>query len=174
MRYLLRLAGSARANPRGPLAGLVLLVALLGLLALQGRAAEEANARKSALALRFEQSAQDWLARPQDLSHFRRASDAGQLAAVGLAAAPPGLVLYTLKNGEQASTTVPNCTAAGCLGTLLDRFDDKAAAAGFALVRVDVDPRTASRRWLDAIAGVLSPLLLVGVFVFAMVLLTRM
>jgi cell division protease FtsH len=74
----------------------------------------------------------------------------------------PGLVLYTLRSGAKASTTVPGCTLQSCAGTALDSLGEKSAEAGFALVSVDVDPRTASRRLLDALASLLAPLLLVA------------
>jgi cell division protease FtsH len=64
----------------------------------------------------------------------------------------------------------PGCTASGCPGTALDRLADRSADAGFALVRIDVDPRTGSRRALDVVHGVLSPLFLVGTLVAAMFL----
>jgi len=171
VKKLLRLA---RAHPR--LLGAVLVSALLvgAFGVLTGKAADEAEARKSVEALDFEKAPEAWLSRQQSASSFRHAIDAGELAVVGLATAQPGLVLYTLKDGRKASTTIPNCTPTGCAGTVLDRIDDRSAAAGFALVRVDVDPRTATRRALDAIWTVLSPLLLVATVVLAMVLVTRL
>ncbi len=78
-----------------------------------------------------------------------------------------GLVLYTLKSGEKGSTIVPGCTMLGCAGTALDSLGDKSAQAGFALVRVEIDPRTASRRLLDILTGLLSPVLLVAALVGA-------
>ena len=77
-----------------------------------------------------------------NVAEFRKALNAGNLSAVGLDRAEPGLVLYTLKSGERASTIVPGCTTLGCAGTALDSLGDKSAQAGLALVRVDVDPRT--------------------------------
>jgi cell division protease FtsH len=91
-----------------------------------------------------------------------------------LANAHPGLVLYTLKSGEKASATVPGCTAQGCAGTVLDRLGDKSAEAGFALVSVNVDPRTGSRRVLDLADKLLSPLLLLGTLVAALFLGTKL
>ncbi len=174
MNRLITLIKRARANPRGAVAVLLLSLALAGVIALNGAATREANTRKSAEALRFEQSPEEWLKHPKSASDFRRALDAGELAAVGLATAQPGLVLYTRKDGEKASTQVPNCGAMGCPGTVLDKIDDKGLAGGFALVRVDVDPRTASRRWLDGLAVLVSPVLLIGLLVAAMFVATRL
>ncbi len=168
MNTLKQLLKRARANPRNLLWGLAAVALLAGLVVLNGKAAEESNARKSPEALRFEKAPDDWLANPKNVSEFRKALDADAVAAVGLANAQPGLLLYTLKDGSKASSTVPNCTAAGCGGTALDRLADRSAEAGFALVRVDVDPRTASHRALDAIYGIVSPLLLVGILVVAL------
>ncbi len=164
----------ARANPRGPLAILVMVSMLLGFVVLSGKAMQETNARKSPEALQFEQSPDDWLARQESVSEFRKALDEGTLSAVGLAAAQPGLVLYTLKSGKKASSTVPGCTATGCAGTVLDKVGDRSAEAGFALVRVDVDPRTASRRLLDIVDSLLFPLLLVATIVAGVFMVTKL
>ncbi len=163
-KHLLRV----RANPYGPLGLLVLVLMLLGLVALHGKALQESNARKSPEALLFEQSPEDWLVNQRSTAEFRKALDAGSLSAVALAGAQPGLVLYTLRSGEKASVTVPGCTLMGCSGTVLDRLGDKSAEAGFALVRVEIDPRSTSRRMLDISEGLLPPLLLVGLIVAAL------
>jgi cell division protease FtsH len=142
--------------------GLLLTVALLvGVVCLSKRAAEESNARKSPEALNFESAPENWLAHPKGVAAFRTALNGGDLAAVGLDTREPGLVLYTRKNGEQNSTIVPGCTLLGCSGTVLDGLDEKSAHAGFSLARVDVDPRTGSRRLLDALTSLLSPVILV-------------
>jgi cell division protease FtsH len=174
MTTLRKLLKQIRTRPQlllGPLAGALLLG---GLMALQGQAAHEADARKSPEARMFEQSPEDWLTQEKNPAHFRRALDAGEVAAVGLADAHPGLALYTLKNGDKASATVPGCSALGCAGTVLDKLGDRSAAAGFALVRVEVDPRTASKRVLDGAGSLLSPLLLVATIVAALVVMTRL
>ncbi len=110
----------------------------------------------------------DWLAHQRNVSEFRTALEARNLSVVGLANGHPGLILYTLRTGEKASSTVPGCTALGCAGTLLERLGDKSLEAGFALVSVDVDPRTASHRLLDMVNSLLSPLLLVATLVGAL------
>ena len=168
MTSLKKFLKRARANPRIPVAGLIVVLLVCALVALSGRAAQEADARKSPEALQLEKSPEDWLAHQQNVSEFRKALDAGTLSVVGLANGQPGLVLYTLKGGEKASSTVPGCTVLGCAGTALDRLGDKSAEAGFALVSVDVDPRTASHRLLDIVNSLLSPLLLVATLVGAL------
>ncbi len=170
-KKLLKRAG---ARPRIFIAVLAAALLLATLLALYVQALRESDSRKSPDARQFEQAPQDWLDHEHAVSHFRRALDDGSLSAVGLANAQPGLVLYTLKNGEKASATVPGCTAQGCAGTALDRLDDKSAEAGFALVSVNVDPRTGSRRMLDLADKLLSPLLLVGTLFAALFLFTRL
>ncbi|MBC7481793.1 MAG: AAA family ATPase, partial [Rhizobacter sp.] len=171
MKSLKKLLDRTRANPRIPVA--LLMLALLGgaIVALHGRAAQETDARKSRETLQLEKSPEDWLAHPRNVSEFRQALDAGALSVVGLASGQAGLVLYTLKTGEKASSTVPGCSVSGCAGTVLDRLGDmsaKAGQAGFALVSVDVDPRTTSHRVLDAVNSLLSPLLLVATLVGAL------
>jgi cell division protease FtsH len=153
-----------RARGNYPLSIALLLAALsiLGVIGLSEKASRENNARKSPEALQFETAPDDWLARQENVAEFRNALNTGNISAVGLDAAEPGLVLYTLKSGLKASTLVPGCTKRGCTGTLLDSLGDKSAQAGFALVRVEVDSRTASRRLLDILTGLLSPVLLVG------------
>ena len=158
----------ARANPRIPVAVAIVTLLVCAVVALKGRATQEADARKSPEALQLERASDDWLAHQRNVSEFRTALEARNLSVVGLANGQPGLILYTLKTGEKASSTVPGCTALGCAGTVLDRLGDKSLEAGFALVSVDVDPRTASHRLLDIVNSLLSPLLLVATLVGAL------
>jgi cell division protease FtsH len=144
-----------------------------GLVLLSTRADDEAHARKSAEARSFEQDTDQWLAHERPVADFVKALHDGQLAAVGLATAPTGRVLYTLKDGQRASTQVPGCTPNGCAGTVLDGLDERSASGPFALVSVDIDSRTASRRLLEALQTLLAPLLTVGTIIAAMVVMTR-
>jgi len=174
MSLLKKLLKRASAKPRALIAGLAAVLLLASLSALYVQALRESDARKSPEARQFEQAPEAWLNHEHTVSHFRQALDGGSLSAVGLASAQPGLVLYTLKSGEKASATVPGCTAQGCAGTALDRLGDKSAEAGFALVSVNVDPRTSSRRMLDLADMLLSPLLLLGTVVAALLLVTKL
>ena len=101
-----KLLRRARANPRTLLVLLMAVLLLAGLVALYAKAVQESNARKSPEAQQFEKTPEDWLEHDRNVSHFRKALDAGHLAAVGLANGQPGLVMYTLKNGERASSMV--------------------------------------------------------------------
>ena len=168
MKTLRKLIKRARAHPRVLVAGLLALSLVGGLVALNQRATQESDARKSPEALQLEKNPQEWLSHQQNASHFQRALDAGTLSLVGLANGQSGLVLYTLKSGEKASVTVPGCTPLGCAGTVLDRLGDKSAAVGFTLVGVDVDARTPSHRVLDVINSLLSPLILVATLIGAL------
>jgi len=172
MKTLRKLIKHARADPRVLVASLLLALLAGGLVALNQRAARESDARKSPEVLQLEKNPQEWLSHQQNASHFQRALDAGALSLVGMAnlqgQGQGGMVLYTLKSGEKASTTVPGCTALGCAGTVLDRLGDKSAAAGFTLVGVDVDARTPSHRVLDVINSLLSPLILVATLIGAL------
>ncbi|MGA2190897.1 MAG: AAA family ATPase, partial [Steroidobacteraceae bacterium] len=165
---LKKLLQRMRCNYRLSIALLVTVLVLLGVVCLSIKASRESNARKSLEALQFEIAPDDWLAHQRNVAEFRKALNAGNLSAVGLDGAVPGLVLYTLKSGEKDSTIVPGCSMLGCAGTALDSLGDKSAQAGFALVRVEVDPRTESRRLLDMLTSLLSPLLLVGSLVGAL------
>jgi cell division protease FtsH len=158
----------ARANPRIPVAAAIVTLLVCAVVALNGRAAQEADARKSPEALQLERDSDDWLAHQRNVSDFRTALEARNLSVVGLVNGQPGLILYTLRTGDRASSTVPGCTALGCGGTVLDRLGDKSLEAGFSLVSVDVDPRTASHRLLDIVNSLLSPLLLVATLVGAL------
>jgi len=169
-----KLLQSLRTHPRlaGALAfGLALLV---GAVTLQQHAAGQALARQLPEVRAFEADAQAWLHNERSLADFSRSLAARELSAVGLAASPPGLMLYTLKNGEKASTTVPGCTPAGCAGTPLDGLGERSAEAGFALVSVQVDPRTASRRMLEGAQTVLAPVLVIGIVLGALFVATRL
>jgi cell division protease FtsH len=166
---LKKLLHGARSHYPLSIAVLVAVFLLLGVIALTERASRESDARKSPEALQFEKAPDGWLTHQKSVAEFRNALNAGNLSAVGLASAEPGLVLYTLKSGDKGSTIVPGCTMLGCAGTALDSLGDKSAQAGFALVRVEVDPRTASRRLLDILTGLLLPVLLVAALVGACV-----
>ncbi len=149
-----------RAHPRVPVAIAFALAALVGVLWLWQHANEEALARKNPIALQFETDPDAWLSHARSASDFARAASAGQLATVGVANGQPGLVLYTLKDGEKASANVPGCSSLGCAGTALDRLGERSATGGFTLVGIDIDGRTKSQRALGAIGSALSPLLL--------------
>jgi cell division protease FtsH len=166
---LKKLLHGARSHYPLSIAVLVAVFLLLGVIALTQKASRESDARKSPEALQFEKAPDGWLTHQKSVAEFRNALNAGNLSAVGLDSAEPGLVLYTLKSGEKGSTIVPGCTMLGCAGTALDSLGDKSAQAGFALVRVEVDPRTASRRLLDILTGLLSPVLLVAALLGACV-----
>src|SRR5476651_190380 len=142
---LKRLLQRARSHYWHSLALLAIVSLLLSIISLAVEASRESDARKSPDALQFEKAPDGWLAHQKNVVEFHDALNAGNLAAVGLDSAEPGLVLYTLKSGEKSSTVVPGCTLLGCAGTALDSLGDKSALAGFALVRVNVDPRTGSR-----------------------------
>ena len=165
---LKRLLQRARSNYLLSIALLLVVCLLLGVVCLSQKASRESDARKSPEALQFEKAPDDWLAHQKNVAAFRNALNAGDLSAVGLDSAEPGLVLYTLKSGEKGSTIVPGCTMLGCAGTALDSLGDKSAQSGFALVRVNVDPRTESRRLLDMLTSLLSPVLLVAAVVGAL------
>ena len=164
----------ARANPRAAIAVIVVLVVAAALVLLGRLASQETEARKSPEALQFEKSPQDWLTHQRSVSEFLKAADAGQLAAVGLATGQPGLVLYTMKDGGKASAVVPGCSVLGCAGTAIERITERSASAGFALVGVDVDPRTRAQRVLGLFARALSPLLIIGTVLGAFLMLTRL
>ena len=163
-----------RANPRVALAVLLLATLLAGVVLLQTVAERQTDARKGVETLQFEKNPDAWLAHQHKASDFRQALSTRSVATVALAHAHPGLVLYTLKNGERGSTVIPGCTAAGCAGTDLDRIGEKSAEAGFALVAIDIDPRPASRRWSEAIQSLGAPVLLVAAILGAMWLATRL
>src|ERR1700731_2826182 len=166
---LKRLIHGARSHYRLSIAVLAVAFLLLGVIALTEKASRESDARKSPEALQFERAPDAWLTHQKSVAEFRNALNAGNLSAVGLDRGEPGLVLYTLKNGDKGSTIVPGCTVLGWAGTALDSLGNKSAQTGFALVRVQVDPRTTSRRLLDILTGLLSPVLLVATLVGACV-----
>src|SRR3984893_1516138 len=168
MTMFKKLLQRARSNYRLSIALLVMVFLLVGVIFLTEKASQESDARKSPETLQFEKAPDDWLGHQRSVAEFRKALNAGNLSAVGLDSAEPGLVLYTLKSGEKGSTIVPGCTVLGCAGTALDSLGEKSAQAGFALVRVEVDPRTASRRLLDILTSLLTPVLLVAAVVGAL------
>ena len=174
MTRIRKLLHALRNHPRLVGACALALALLAGAFTLQQRAAGEALARQLPEVRVFEAGAQAWLHNEKSLADFRRSLVAQELTAVALAAVPPGLVLYTLKSGEKASTTVPGCTPLGCAGTLLDGLGERSALAGFALVSVHVEARTSIRRLFDAAVTVLSPLLVIGAVLGALFVVTRL
>ncbi len=160
-RLVAQSVARVRKHLRVVLAALFAIVFVGGYVALSERAATEANARKAPEQIAVEADPDAWLSNPTSASTFRASLDDGRVAAVAVADASPGLVLYTLVDGARRSTTVPGCSRLSCAGTLLDKLGDRSAAAGFSLVHVDVDPRPAARRLFEAVASVGSTLLLV-------------
>jgi cell division protease FtsH len=165
---------SARANPRTTLAVVAVLALAVAMAVLGHLASQETEARKSPEARQFERSPEAWLGNQRSVSEFLRAADAGQLVAVGLATSHPGLVLYTLKDGRKASAMVPGCSVLGCAGTAIDKLTERSAAGSFALVGVDVDPRTKAQHLVDLLAGLLSPLLLIGTVLGGFLMISRL
>ena len=174
MNRLKQLLAQARSR-RGAFTvfGIALAIGLV-VTAIDNLAQREDAARKVPMALQFERSAVDWLDNPEPVSALRLAMDEQKLAAVGIAASPPGLVLYTLTDGRRASTTLPGCSANGCTGSVFDRLQDGSAAAGFPLVHIEVDNRTHSRRVLDAARAMLPSLALLGIIVAALLVSIRL
>ncbi len=169
-----KLLQRGRAHPRTTLALAAALLSLAGLLWLWQHASAEAQSRKDPAALQFEDAPDAWLSRPRTVSDFVQAAQGGQLAAVGLANGKSGLVLYTLKNGEKASTQVPGCSSLGCAGTALDRLGERSAADGFALVGIEIDGRTQSQRVLNAIEAAVPTILLVLLLGGGLLMMTRL
>ena len=165
---LKKLLQRARSHFWLSIALLSVVILLLSVVSLAVKASRESDARKSPEVLQFEKAPDDWLAHQKNVAEFRNSLKAGNLSAVGLDSAEPGLVFYTLKNGEKGSTIVPGCTMLGCAGTVLDSLGEKSTQSDFTLVRVTVDPRTGSRRLLDMLASLLTPLLLVAAVIGAL------
>ena len=174
MTPIKKLFKRARAHPRLMLALALALLLLLGLFGLHTQARLDADARKSPEARQFEATPGQWLDHDKTASQFRAALDAGDLAQVALESGQPGLVLYTLKSGEKASTQMPGCTPQGCAGTALDKLGDQSAAAGFALVGINIDPRNLSRRLLDNVGLLGLPLLLLGLVAVVLLMATQL
>ena len=152
----------------------VLLAGLLaGWAALQGTASREAKSRKTALTLAFESEPQRWLANPREASEFEAALANGSLRSVAIAGGG-SLALYTDRDGQELSTRLLDC-GAGCTQSLLARLSELSARHGFALTRIDIDPRTPTERvsqQLDEAArvalGLLPLLLLIGLVLYQM------
>lgn len=159
---------------RSLMLSLVFFVAAVGYVTLGHQATKESNLRKSAVTLKFEKAPEEWLKHPVDVTEFRKVLEAGTLSAVGQAANPPNLLLFTQKDGTQRSVKVPNCNAFVCSGTVLGKLEDLSLSQGFDFVRVEVDPRSTSERVLDMFAGLLTPLTSIVTMVVAMYFLVRM
>ncbi|MCE2946717.1 MAG: AAA family ATPase [bacterium] len=174
MNRLRKYFAEARTRRRAlAVSGLVVAIGL-GVSAVDTIAQREDAARKVPVALQFERAADQWLSNPEPASALRQAMDEQRLAAVGIAATPPGLVLYTLADGRKASTILPGCSSTGCTGSVLDRLADGSAASGFPLVRVEVDNRTHSRRALDAARAMLPSFALLGIIIAALLVSIRL
>lgn len=177
-QLLSRLRATLRTRARLLVVSAVAVVGIGALVQLSHRAQSETDARRNPDAIAFEESPDAWLAHPVSASAFRRALDDDQLAAAAIAEGSPGLILYTLKDGSKQSTTVPGCTRVSCAGTLIEKLDDQSARLGFSLLRVDVDPRPASRKLFDGVSSIGSTLLLVvtlgGAFFLIMKMQMRM
>jgi cell division protease FtsH len=90
---------------------------------------------KTALALQFEAAPGSWLAHPRDVSDLERTLQRGEAQAVGV---DGRRVFVTTKGGEHYSTQL--------LGTDQGRLEALSREQGFALTRIDIDPRSVSER----------------------------
>jgi len=171
---MVRTAKFVRKHLRLLIIGLSGASIVAGLSILSRQAADDAMARKSPDQSVFEADTEAWLSRPVNASTFRQAIDADTVAAVAIADSSPGLVFFTLRTGERASTIVPGCTHISCSGTLLDKLGDRSAVAGFSLVHVDVDARSGARRTLDLVFSLGSTLLLLAFMGVALFVIMKM
>src|SRR6202789_2413255 len=107
---LKKLLHGARSHYPLSIAVLVAAFLLLGVIALTEKASRESDARKSPEALQFEKAPDAWLTHQKRVAEFRNALNAGNLSAVGLDSAAPGVRVYTLARLEKGSTTLPGGT----------------------------------------------------------------
>jgi len=126
----------------GSLAGLLVLAAAV---AFEYQSMSPRSSGKTALAQQFEATPRAWLDQPRDASELERSLAAGQVAAIGV---DDRRVFVTTRNGERYSTELLSASK----DTLQARLAEQSRAQGFALTRVDVDPRT-TREKLQASAG---------------------
>jgi cell division protease FtsH len=126
----------------GSLAGLLVLAAAV---AFEYQSMSPRSSGKTALAQQFEATPRAWLDQPRDASELERSLAVGQVAAIGV---DDRRVFVTTRNGERYSTEL---LSAG-KDTLQVRLAEQSRAQGFALTRMDVDPRT-TREKLQASAG---------------------
>jgi cell division protease FtsH len=104
------------------------------------RSRQPSTAGKTPLAQQFEAAPRLWLDHPKDASDFERAVGAGTLAAVGV---DGPRVLATTQGGERFSSQL-----VGPAEGVLARLEAQSREQGFALTRIDVDPRSIEERLL--------------------------
>src|SRR6202789_34130 len=107
---LKKLLQRVRAHYWLSIALLAVVLLPLGVISLAVKASRESDARKSPEALQFEKAPDGWLAHQKNVAEFRNALNAGNLSAVGLDSAAPGVRVYTLARLEKGSTTLPGGT----------------------------------------------------------------
>lgn len=150
----------------------VLVCAIVGAVAfVQSNAGRESLARKDATAQAFEKEPETWLSHPVEASAFEKAIATGQMKAVAVSGT---LVLFTDKGNQRHSTRLVDC-GVGCSNNLLARLGELSLQQGFVLTRTDIDPRTPSQKFnqaLDEVGNValaLLPVLLIcGLMLYQM------
>ncbi|MEW6705004.1 MAG: AAA family ATPase [Pseudomonadota bacterium] len=127
------------------LAGLAAVLGVFGAgVAIEYRSAHPQTADRTALAQAFEAAPRAWLDQPKDASDIERTLAAGDVAAIGV---DERRVFVTTKGGERFSAEL----LSGRDG-LLSRLEGMSREQGFALTRINVDPRT-TRQKVAAAAG---------------------
>lgn len=127
------------------LAGLAAVLGVFGAgVAIEYRSAHPQTADRTALAQAFEATPRAWLDQPKDASDIERTLAAGDVAAIGV---DERRVFVTTKGGERFSAEL----LSGRDG-LLSRLEGMSREQGFALTRINVDPRT-TRQKVAAAAG---------------------
>ena len=144
MNWFDRLPARTRRLLSLALVAAVVAALLTGWRLLDHAATEQSREYATPLARQFTEDPSPWLRSPQDPSAFEAALKSGQLKEVAI----DGLVvLYTLRDGQQHSSRL----VSGPQG-LVARMETLANEQGFALARVQIDPRAPAVKWRDGVA----------------------
>lgn len=127
------------------------MATLVGAVALEYRSLAPKSAGKTALAQQFEATPWAWLEHPKDASEFERLLGGRAIAAVGVDGVR---LLVTTRSGERFGTELVSQRE-----DLFARLETLSREEGFALTRIEVDPRTLGEKLLDSAAAVLQRLI---------------
>lgn len=126
---------------------LALLTVLAAAVTLEYRTQTPRPIGKTPLALQFEASPNDWLTHPKDVSELERTLARNDVAAIGV---DGRRVFVTTRGGERYSTELLSATDG-----LRSRLESLSRDEGFALTRIDVDPRSVREKLMASASAVM-------------------
>jgi cell division protease FtsH len=155
-----------------PIYGIIVGIAL-GFAILVTFAEHQVNDRKLPAQRHFEQATSSWLDKPSTTADLARALDAQKVAEAATLRDNPGLVLYTLKDGQRTNVRIPGCSAISCAGTVMDKLNEHSVKDNFPFVSINADPSPSGVFAMKAVLGLLEPFSYLAILALGLLFLNK-